>query len=146
MNTVMRVLVNDELDWSRGKRAAHVVHAVLKRRKVRYLHAVRVLNAKPKELDPDAPVVVFEGDRPVATASREPDALVLRVWSRKTEDRNVTAQRAVAAALMWYGKSVDSVQIVSSTTANIAAHRGHIRDAGRTEIDPGTVTAVALDS
>ena len=91
-------------------------------------------------------VTVFEGERPVASAGREHGALVIRVFTRKSEDRDVTARRAVAAALAWYPEAgrVPELRFVSSDAENIAEYRNHIRDAGRTELEPGTVTAVAV--
>lgn len=44
------VLLNDDLEWSRGKRAAHAVHASLALHGIKYRHAVRVLNAKPRDI------------------------------------------------------------------------------------------------
>jgi PTH2 family peptidyl-tRNA hydrolase len=44
------VRVNSNLNWSRGKMAAHAVHAALRPYGIEYDHPVIVLGAKPPEI------------------------------------------------------------------------------------------------
>lgn len=87
------VLLNDDLDWTRGKRAAHAVHAALALHGVKYRHAVRVLNAKPREIS-GRNALFREDGAPLALAERLQDALVLRVVVRGSDTRDDTARIA----------------------------------------------------
>jgi len=135
------VLLNDDLDWTRGKRAAHAVHASLALHRVKYRHAVRVLNAKPREVTGDHATFREDG-APLAVAERVKDALVVRVVVRGSDTRDDTARIASECALRFYGIE-GRVTPRSSTLKEVRKLTVIIRDAGRTELEPGTLTASA---
>lgn len=135
------VLLNDDLEWSRGKRSAHAVHASLALHGIKYRHAVRVLNAKTRDIT-GVHAMLREDGAPLATAERTPDALVVRVVVRGSDTRDDTARVAAECALRFYG--IDGrVTVRASTHAEVCKLGVVIRDAGRTELKPGTLTAGA---
>ncbi len=135
------VLLNDDLDWTRGKRAAHAVHASLALHGIKYLHAVRVLNAKPRDIT-GAHVYLREDGAPLACAERTPDALVLHVVVRGSDTRDDTARIAAECALRFY--SIEGrVTVLGATQDEVRSLGTVIHDAGRTELKPGTLTAGA---
>ena len=135
------VLLNDDLEWSRGKRAAHAVHASLALHGIKYRHAVRVLNAKSRDIT-GVHAMLREDGAPLATAERTPDALVIHVVVRGSDTRDDTARIAAECALRFYG--IDGrVTAHASTHAEVRKLGVVIRDAGRTELTPGTLTAGA---
>lgn len=143
MTDTLEIYLNDTLEWSRGKRSAHAVHAFLAAHNIFYTHAVRVLNAKPRDFDAEDDSVVFDNELPVARAEKDDntDALVIHVFSRKSEDRDVTAARAICAASMYYG--LDTRTVMFADTFEDDAFSFIIRDAGRTELAPNTFTAAS---
>lgn len=82
----LHIMLNADLEWSRGKRAAHAVHAALRAHHVVYDTPVVVLNANVAEASSLAHVVV-DGDR-VLSGANDPlttdEPLVVRVVVRKT--------------------------------------------------------------
>ncbi len=134
----MRVILNDDLEWSRGKRSAHAAHAVLHKYGIRYTHAIRVLNAKPRDI-PELGKAL--GERVAYRFDSESDALVIHVAVRKTENRDVTALQASYAALDYYRVEDIHIEVGGGTESEVRGCMTVIRDAGRTELEPGTVTA-----
>lgn len=135
------VLLNDDLDWTRGKRAAHAVHASLALHGIKYHHAVRVLNAKPRDIT-GVHAYLREDGAPLACAERTPDALVIRTVVRGADTRDDTARIAAECTLRFYGIE-GRVTPRSSTLKEVRKLTVVIRDAGRTELEPGTLTASA---
>lgn len=135
------VLLNDDLDWTRGKRAAHAVHASLALHGIKYLHAVRVLNAKPRDIT-GAYAYLREDGAPLACAEKTPDALVLHVVVRGADTRDDTARVAAECALRFYGIE-GNVTVRGARAEQVRALNNVIHDAGRTELNPGTLTAGA---
>lgn len=135
------VLLNDDLDWSRGKRAAHAVHASLALYKIKYRHALRVLSAKPREIVGDHALFREDG-APLAVAERVGWSLVVRVVVRGSDTRDDTARIAAECALRFYGVE-GCVAPRSSTLQEVQRLKLVIHDAGRTELAPGTLTAGA---
>lgn len=144
---MLEILLNDDLAWSRGKRSAHAVHAFLAYHKVRYLHAVVVLNAKPRDIaSAESGVVLDASGRPAAVARRVRGALQVGVHVRKSDTRDDTARLAVLSAAEFYGVPVGEFRVVSSSEREVRCCRIHISDAGRTELEPGTLTSAARDA
>ena len=135
------VLLNDDLEWTRGKRAAHAVHATLALHGIKYLHAVRVLNAKPRDIT-GAYAYLREDGAPLACAEKTPDALVLHVVVRGADTRDDTARIAAECALRFYGVE-GNVTVRGARAEQVRALNKVIHDAGRTELKPGTLTAGA---
>ncbi len=70
--------------------------------------------------------------------------LVIRVNSNATMSRGKAAAHAVHAALKLYGIEYDHpVIVIGGKPDEILDQTVHIRDAGRTELEPGTLTAGA---
>lgn len=70
--------------------------------------------------------------------------LVIRVNSNAKMSRGKAAAHAVHAALKLYGIEYDHpVIVIGGKPDEILAQNVHIRDAGRTELEPGTLTAGA---
>lgn len=144
----LHIMLNDDLEWSRGKRAAHAIHAALYTLGVRYTTPVRVLNANTAEAQ-ELPITVTEHgtDDVIVAASNIPlrEALVVRTVNRKRDTRDDTARNAVRAALAAYALPDHDIVIESCDRA--AFNNPFLRvicDAGKTELEPGTVTAAAL--
>lgn len=71
----------------------------------------------------------------------ESDALVIHIAVRKTENRDVTALQASYAALDYYRVEDIHIEVGGGTESEVRGCMTVIRDAGRTELEPGTVTA-----
>lgn len=70
--------------------------------------------------------------------------LVIRVNSNAKMSRGKTAAHAVHAALKLYGIEYEHpVIVIGGKPDEILAQTVHVRDAGRTELEPGTLTAGA---
>ena len=70
--------------------------------------------------------------------------LVIRVNSNAKMSRGKAAAHAVHAALKLYGIEYDHpVIVIGGKPDEILEQTVHIRDAGRTELEPGTLTAGA---
>ncbi|OCB52400.1 hypothetical protein A5722_27375 [Mycobacterium vulneris] len=70
--------------------------------------------------------------------------LVIRVNSNAKMSRGKAAAHAVHAALKLYGIDYDHpVIVIGGKPDEILAQTVHVRDAGRTELEPGTLTAGA---
>jgi PTH2 family peptidyl-tRNA hydrolase len=145
------ILLNDELYWTRGKRAAHAVHAVLHLNKISYDTAVVVLNGKPREVANTATAHVTDlGDRVIAGADWQcteggREGLVIRVDTSKTKSRDDTAIAAVRVALKAHGIEWSSIAVRGSSKDEILELADVvINDAGHTELEPGTLTAGAF--
>lgn len=70
--------------------------------------------------------------------------LVIRVNSNAKMSRGKAAAHAVHAALKLYGIEYDHpVIVIGGKPDEILAQTVHVRDAGRTELEPGTLTAGA---
>ncbi|MFN3007766.1 hypothetical protein [Mycolicibacterium wolinskyi] len=79
-------------------------------------------------------------DAPPAPEKR----LVIRVNSNAKMSRGKAAAHAVHAALKLYGIEYEHpVIVIGGKPDEILAQTVHIRDAGRTELEPGTLTAGA---
>jgi peptidyl-tRNA hydrolase len=143
-----RVVLNDDLEWTRGKRSAHAVHAVLRIVGHNYAHPVLVLNAKRREIEGDCPHIIRgrEG-MPLAGAYFDTRGgelrLVVRVDFDRSGDRDGTARLAVSAALLAVGITGIDFEIRSGTVTEALDCPTVIRDHGRTELKPGTITAGA---
>lgn len=142
----LHIMLNADLEWSRGKRAAHAIHAALRAHQVIYDTPVVVLNANVAEASSLAHVVV-DGDR-VLSGANDPvttdEPLVVRVVVRKSDTRDDTAVAAVRAAMRAYRlPDIDIISIKEVAADTLKTVPGVIRDAGRTELEPGTVTSAA---
>ena len=135
------VLLNDNLDWTRGKRSAHATHAALALHGIKYTHAVRVLNAKPRDIIGDHTYLREDG-APLACAEKTPGALIIKTVVRGSDSRDDTARIAAECALRFYGiegrVTPHGVRSEQVRTLPVVIH-----DAGRTELAPGTLTASA---
>lgn len=143
---VATVSVNNTLDWSRGKRAAHVAHAVLHLHGIFYTHPVVVLNAKAREVDGHSTAATLHDTDGRAVASAEwgdNGALVIRVVVTRAKSRDDTAIAAARVALDAYHKPDCKVFVREAFPSEIEAHDLPIRDQGRTELPRGTLTAAA---
>ena len=163
----MRIWLNDDLEWSRGKRSAHAVHAALHAMGVLYTTPVRVLNTNVRSASTfpihvwtsvDDDILVTTDDYGIAMTESDtlhavaeyPDShgLTVRTVVRRSDSRNDTATYAVRAALGAYRLLETDIVIESSTLHDITCLERHgasvIRDAGRTEIEAGSVTAAVL--
>ena len=70
--------------------------------------------------------------------------LVIRVNSNAKMSRGKAAAHAVHAALKLYGIEYEHpVIVIGGKPDEILAQTVHVRDAGRTELEPGTLTAGA---
>ena len=70
--------------------------------------------------------------------------LVIRLNTNTKMSRGKAAAHAVHAALKLYGIEYDHpVIVIGGKPDEILAQTVHIRDAGRTELEPGTLTAGA---
>ncbi|TGB42992.1 hypothetical protein EJD98_10275 [Mycolicibacterium peregrinum] len=70
--------------------------------------------------------------------------LVVRVNSNAKMSRGKAAAHAVHAALKLYGIEYEHpVIVIGGKPDEILAQTVHVRDAGRTELEPGTLTAGA---
>lgn len=70
--------------------------------------------------------------------------LVIRVNTNTKMSRGKAAAHAVHAALKLYGIEYDHpVIVIGGKPDEILAQAVHVRDAGRTELEPGTLTAGA---
>ncbi|MGV0735207.1 hypothetical protein ABQF35_04240 [Mycobacterium syngnathidarum] len=70
--------------------------------------------------------------------------LVIRVNSNAKMSRGKAAAHAVHAALKLYGIEYEHpVVVIGGKPDEILAQTVHVRDAGRTELEPGTLTAGA---
>lgn len=70
--------------------------------------------------------------------------LVIRVNSNAKMSRGKAAAHAVHAALKLYGiEHEHPVIVIGGKPDEILAQTVHVRDAGRTELEPGTLTAGA---
>ena len=70
--------------------------------------------------------------------------MVIRINSNATMSRGKAAAHAVHAALRLYGiEHTHPVIVIGGKPDEILAQTVHIRDAGRTELEPGTLTAGA---
>lgn len=70
--------------------------------------------------------------------------LVIRVNSNAKMSRGKAAAHAVHAALKLYGIEYEHpVIVIGGKPDEILAQTVHVRDAGRTELEPGTLTARA---
>ena len=138
--TMIEVVLNDDLEWSRGKRAAHAAHAVIHKYGIRYTHAIRVLNAKPRDI-PSLGTLMSE--RVAYSFDKESNSLTIYMAIRKSDTRDMTATAAAYAALDYYRVKDVPLTVSGGTLSEIETCPTIIRDAGRTELDPGTVTAGA---
>lgn len=138
------IVLNDELEWSRGKRAAHAAHAALALHGAKYTHAVRVLNAKPRDLDMCDLRLPVEGVRCGMSRDYDADAVTVHVVVKKSDTRDTTALTVAQMMVYKYlGFIPDSVTLVSGTESDVLSQRSVVRDHGRTELPRGTVTAGA---
>lgn len=142
LNEHLYVVLNDDLEWSRGKRAAHAAHAWLAARGINYTHAIRVLNVKPRELENVEAVVPDTDHRYGVSYDEASDALIVYIAARKSYTRDATAILAVNAVAYWYtGYVLSGVTITSGNSDDVLAMPNIVRDQGRTEIPAGSVTA-----
>lgn len=81
---------------------------------------------------------------PEATKDSVEKRLVIRVNSNTKMSRGKAAAHAVHAALKLYGIDYDHpVIVIGGKPEEILQQTVHVRDAGRTELEPGTLTAGA---
>lgn len=140
----LSIVLNDGLAWSRGKRSAHAVHAMLRALDVDYDHAVVVLNAKAATLGACDIQVTDDEQRLRAGASRPHGGqLIVRTVVRKSDSRDDTALWAMRAVLGLLGYPRIPISLSSGMEQDITGCEFFIRDQGRTELAPGTVTAGA---
>lgn len=138
------IVLNDDLEWSRGKRAAHAAHALLGLYGITYTHAVRVLNAKPRDLEHCDIRIPDPEHRYAVSRDYDSDSVTVYIASRKSDTRDLTATLAARAAVFLYtGELFERVEIHSATAELVRQQRVVIRDQGRTEIPRGSVTAGA---
>ena len=138
------IVLNDDLDWSRGKRAAHAAHAALALHNIRYTHAVRVLNAKVRDIAACDLRLPVDNTRCGISREYDADAVTVHVIVKKSDTRDITALTAAQMVVYAYLSFVPHpVSLVSGTEADVLSQSVVIRDQGRTEIPHGTVTAGA---
>lgn len=128
------ITLNDTLEWSRGKRAAHAAHAALALYGIKYTHAIRVLNAKPRELDMCDSVLPAEYGRCGIVREYDSDAMTIKVVVKKSDTRDDTARMAVRMVIYLYtGDVATDFEIVSGDEYSTTHNDVVVRDQGRTE-------------
>lgn len=144
--TVVSVFTNAELEWSKGKRAAHAAHATLHALGESYTHPIIVLNANRGELA-QYPMVYRDADGHAWSAAEWGESedgerrLVLHVLFRKKKYNEPPVLAAMMAARV-YGHEAH-VLVTDAAPADILHLPSVIHDQGRTELEPGTLTAGA---